>query len=62
MKWKVQRSGTMEDKLMGVDRTQKWQLKLNFLKAHHTWNRELKQTASAMKWRHTNLSSSQNLL
>ena len=49
MKWQVQPSGTMEDKLLAVNETVKWQSKLKLLKGHQTSERNMKQTSTAMK-------------
>ena len=61
MKLKVQLSGTMEDKLMAVNETLKWQWKYKLLKRQQMWKRAAKQTSTAMKFRHRNLSQASTL-
>ena len=60
MKWKVQPSGTTEPQLKAVDETLNWEWKLKLLKRHQTSKRGMKQTSTAMKWGHVNLSPSHN--
>ena len=47
--WNVKTSGTMEDKLMAVNETLKWQWGLKLLKAHQTSKQDIKQTSTAVR-------------
>ena len=46
--WNVKTSGTMEDKLMAVNETLKWQWELKLLKAQQTSKQDSKQTSAAV--------------